>query len=56
MENSLEEFKRKCRFELAEKRIDECEGGKMEITESEKQKGQRWKKSEQSSKDLLATM
>lgn len=53
MKSPLEGFKCKCRFELAEKRIDEFEGGKMEIIVSKEQEGQRLKISEQSSRDLF---
>lgn len=56
MKSPLERFKCKCSFELAEKRIDEFEGGKMEIIVSKEQKGQRLKISEQSSRDLFNTI
>ena len=51
MKNSLEGFNG--RFEQAEKRISELEDRIMEIIKTERQKEKRWKKSEQSLRDLM---
>lgn len=56
MKSPLEGFICKWRFELAEKRIDEFEDGKMDIIMSKEQEGQRLKISEQSSRDLFDTI
>lgn len=56
MKSPLEGFKCKCRFELAEKRIDKFEDRKVEIIVSKEQEGKRLKISEQSLRDLFDTI